>query len=153
WIKARMLKEGHTFFFVASSLVNVDILTPEWFTDAVEADLGDLDTAILSLKKKLNSGDRFYANMTAKHFYEHGIDNYWAEFFGIKQAADCRELKHLNRKRTLEMGLDVGNMMSLTIGQPKPNNEYKILKFMYVLSPEWVNHLAKNVREYFKTQE
>lgn len=153
WIKARILKEGHTFFFVASSLVNVDILTPEWFTDAVEADLGDLDTAILSLKKKLNSGDRFYANMTAKHFYEHGIDSYWAEYFGIKQTADCRELKNLNRKRTLEMGLDVGNMMSLTIGQPKPNNEYKILKFMYVLSPDWVNHLAKNVREYFKTQE
>src|SRR5690606_9061906 len=91
WKKLRLMKEGQTFFFVASSLVNVDILTPEWFRDAIETDLGDLDTAILSLKKKLNSGDRFYANLAQKHFYEDGIDPYWADNFGITQTADCRE--------------------------------------------------------------
>lgn len=153
WKKLRLMKEGQTFFFVASSLVNVDILTPEWFRDAIETDLGDLDTAILSLKKKLNSGDRFYANLAQKHFYKDGIDPYWADSFGITQTADCRELRYLNRKKAIEGGLDVGNMMSLTIGQPKPGNEYRILKFMYVLSPDWIDKLAQMVREYFDPME
>lgn len=153
WYKIRMQKDSHTFFFVASSLVNIDILTPEWFSDAVESDLGDLDTAILSQKPSLESGNRFYANITARNFYEDGISEKWAEYFGIKMTADCRELRYLDRKKTIEVGLDVGNMMSLTIGQPKANNEYRILKFMHVLSPDWINHLAKNFREYFDKQE
>src|SRR5690606_37698959 len=63
WKAARMHKEGHTLFFIASSLVNIDILTPEWFTDAVQDDMGDVDTAVLSLKPSLESGERFYANI------------------------------------------------------------------------------------------
>ncbi|VTQ01725.1 Uncharacterised protein [Sphingobacterium daejeonense] len=44
-------------------------------------------------------------------------------------------------------------MMSMTIGQPKPNNIYKILKFMYTLSPDWIPKLAANFREYFTKHE
>lgn len=153
WKTVRLQPDGQTLFFVASSLVNIDILTTEWFTDAIDSDLGDLDTAILSIKPTLESGERFYANIAERHFYEDGIDPVWAERFGITDTADCRELRHLNKKRAIEIGVDFGNMMSMTIGQPKPENEYKILKFMYVLSPDWIPKLANNFIEYFDGQE
>ncbi|WP_282635787.1 hypothetical protein [Sphingobacterium thalpophilum] len=153
WRMARMHKDGSTLFFIASSLVNVDILTPNWFADAVASDLGDVDTAILSLKPSLESGERFYANISDIHFYKDGLDPKWHDRFGINDTADCRELKYLNRKKAIEAGLDFGNMMSLTIGQPKPGNEYRILKFMHVLSPKHIVHLAAEFREYFSTQE
>lgn len=153
WVKARMMKEGHSFFFVASSLVNVDILTPEWFSDAVETDLGDLDTAILSLKPSLESGERFYANIAEKHFYTDGIDPRWGERFGINDIADCRELLYLDRKKSIDIGVDFGNMMSMSIGQMKPGNKYRILKFMFTLSPQWIHDLAINFKKYFDKQE
>ncbi|SEG62848.1 hypothetical protein [Sphingobacterium lactis] len=153
WKSLRMQKDGQTLFFIASSLVNIDILTPDWFSDAIQSDLGDVDTAVLSLKSSLESGDRFYANIGEKHFYRDGKDARWAEHFGIDDQEDCRILTNLNRKKIIEVGLDFGNMISMTIGQPKPNNEYKILKFMYTLSPDWIPKLAANFREYFNRQE
>ncbi len=153
WKKVRMDKDGQTLFFIASSLVNIDILTPEWFTDAIQSDLGDVETAVLSLKSSLESGERFYANIAEKHFFQDGKDLRWAEQFGIDENEDCRILKYLNRKKVIEVGLDFGNMMSMTIGQPKPNNIYKILKFMFTLSPDWIPKLAANFREYFDKQE
>ena len=153
WKAARLHKDGQTLFFVASSLVNIDILTPEWFTDAIQSDLGDVDTAVLSLKSTLESGERFYANIAEKHFYKDGKDLKWSEQFGIDDKEDCRILKYLNRKKIIEVGLDFGNMISMTIGQPKPNNTYKILKFMYTLSPDWIPKLASEFMEYFRHQE
>ncbi|MEN5085700.1 hypothetical protein ABE426_04420 [Sphingobacterium faecium] len=153
WRVARSLKDGHTLFFIASSLVNIDILSNEWFTDAVESDLGDVDTAILSLKPTLDSGDRFYPNITEVNFYKDGLDPKWHDRFGIKDIADCRELLYLNKNKIIEVGLDFGNMMSLTIGQPKPNNEYRVLKFMYTLSPKHITHLANEFKEYFSPHQ
>lgn len=153
WRIARSLKDGHTLFFIASSLVNIDILSNEWFTDAIDSDLGDVDTAILSLKSTLDSGDRFYPNITEVNFYKDGLDPKWHDRFGIKDTADCRELLYLNKNKIIEVGLDFGNMMSMCIGQPKPNNEYRVLKFMYTLSPKHITHLANEFKEYFAPQE
>ncbi|WP_149525648.1 hypothetical protein [Sphingobacterium hotanense] len=153
WKSVRLHKDGQTLFFIASSLVNIDILTPEWFTDAIQSDLGDVDTAVLSLKSSLESGERFYANIGEKHFYQDGKDPRWAEHFGIEENEDCRILKYLNRRKIIEVGLDFGNMISMTIGQPKPNNAYRILKFLYTLSPDWIPKLTANFREYFSKHE
>lgn len=153
WKAARMHKDGHTLFFVASSLVNIDILSNEWFADAIESDLGDVDTAILSLKPTLDSGDRFYPNITEVNFYKDGLDPKWHDRFGIKDIADCRELLYLNKNKIIEVGLDFGNMMSMCIGQPKPNNEYRVLKFMYTLSPKHITHLANEFKEYFSPHQ
>lgn len=154
WKATRMHKDGQTLFFIASSLVNIDILTPEWFSDAIQTDLGDVDTAILSLKPSLESGQRFYANIGERHFYEDGIDPLWAERFGITDTADCRELRYLNRKRAIDIGMDFGNMMSMCIAQMNTKqNEYRVLKFMYTLSPDWIPNLAANFLEYFDKHE
>lgn len=153
WTMARSQKDASTFFFVGSSYINADILTEEWFTDQMESDLGDTETAVLSLKPSLNSGERFYANISEAHFYEDGLDPVWSERFGITENPDCRELKYLNRNKPIDMGMDFGNMMSMTLGQLRTPSEYRVLKFMYTLSPQWIRDLANNFIEYFKPQK
>ena len=48
WTELRSRPEASTFYIRASSYVNADILTEEWFSDAIAAKLPDLNTAILS---------------------------------------------------------------------------------------------------------
>lgn len=150
WTTARLSQMGSTLFYIASSFVNVDILGVEWFKTAQATDLGDLNTAILSMIAGLQDGDRFYANISEKHFYQDGNDPYWSEQFGINDEPDCRILKYLNREKPLVGGMDFGNMHSLTISQPDiKNNLVRCLKFHYVLSPQWLDDLAKELRTYY----
>jgi hypothetical protein len=149
WKQTRLHKLGQHFFFVASSLVNIDILTPEWFVDAMTSDLGNPDVSVLSLKPQLASGERFYANLSMDHFYDDGIDPVWAERFGIADTPDCRELKYLNKRKAIDLGMDFGNMISMSIAQENPK-DYRILKFLYSISPQWIPDIAKEFLEYFK---
>lgn len=149
WTASRLHKEAHTFFFIASSYVNVDILTPDWFQDAFDSDFSDTKTAILSMKARLESGELFYANLQEKHFYRNGNDPKWSERFGLSEEEDCRILKFLNPKKAIDAGADFGNMNSLTIAQGDLKY-YRCLKFIHTLSPEWIRELADKFLIYFK---
>lgn len=160
WVTARQRVEAETFYYVASSYVNADILEPAWFRSAEEDDLGDLQTAVLSMKASMESGERFYTGLEPRHFYTDGTDEVRAEMFGIKDKENCNVLKYLNKNKVLEAGMDFGNMMSMTIAQPSrdPNKRsrkttLRVLKFLYTLSPETIPHLAKEFREYFAPQK
>lgn len=144
----RMDSRAHTFFYIASSYVNVDILTPEWFADAFASDLGDANTAILSMRPSLESGERFYANLTENHFYYDGNDPYWSEVFGLRDEEDCRLLRYLNKDKALDVSLDFGNMFSLIVAQDA-GEKYRLLKNIYTLSPEWTRELADKFIRYF----
>ena len=144
----RMHPDASTFFYIASSYVNADILTPDYFKDEFETDLDDVKTAILSMKPMLTAGNRFYTNLSETHFYADGNDTYWSEQFGLKDTEDCRILKYLNKDKLLEVGLDFGNMMSMIIAQPG-NDNYRILKNIYTLAPEWIRELADKFINYF----
>jgi len=151
WIAARMHPDAHTFFYIASSYVNVDILTPEYFSDSLADDMGDHNTAVLSMRPTLESGERFYANAVEKHFYEDGTDEKAAEKFGIMDDEDCTILKYLNPLKPIDAGADFGNMISLTLAQEDiRNKKFRSLKFIYTLSPEWIRHLADKFLKYFK---
>lgn len=153
WILTRLRPEAHRFFFIASSYINVDYLSIDWFADAIKDAHGDLVNAILSCKASLSSGDRFYANVQESHYYKDGIDERAAERFGLLDKEDCRVLKYLDRTKIIEMSLDFGNMNSMTIMQPKPGNVLRILKFMYSLSPNHLRHLADEFLDYFEPHQ
>lgn len=153
WVRARMAADASTFFFIASSYVNVDILGTEWFDDSQASELGDHRTAVLSMRAGLVGGDRFYANITPAHFYMDGNEEYWSEQFGLRDEEDSRILKYINHNKALDGGLDVGNMMSLTIAQYDGKKYYRCLKFHYTLSPEWLADLAQKFRDYHKHQQ
>lgn len=152
WTELRARPEASTFYVRASSYVNADILTEEWFSDAIAAKLPDLNTAILSLKPKLESGDRFYTALSARHFYYDGIDESAYGDFGMRDIEDCRVLKYLNPDKPLEAGVDFGNMCSMAVGQTGTESGHetlRILKFLYTLAPEYTEDLGVKFRTYF----
>lgn len=156
WKELRLLDRASTLFIQASSYVNADILTEGWFADAIAARLNDLQTAILSRRPTLQSGDRFYSALAEHHFYFDGIDEGAYERFGLLEKEDCRVLRYLNRKRPLMLGVDFGNMCSLSIAQEDTvsgEDFIRIVKFMYTLAPEYIAELGQKFRDYFAPME
>ena len=152
WIELRRLDAASTFFLQASSYVNADILTDGWFSDAIASQLSDFRAAILSCRPSLDSGDRFYANIGEHNFYYDGIDETEYEQFCLRDKEDCRVLKYINLDKPLQLGVDFGNMCSLSIAQSGAINNrecLRILKFMYTLAPEYITELGSKFRKYF----
>ncbi|EMS34610.1 hypothetical protein C943_03297 [Mariniradius saccharolyticus AK6] len=152
WIAARMHADAHTFFYIASSYVNVDVLTPEWFEDAFKDDFSDVKTAILSMYPKLEKGQLFYANLSERHFYMNGNDPVWAERFGLNEDEDCRILKYHDLAKAIDAGADFGNMISLSLAQDI-QGYYRVNNFIYTLSPEWIRELADKFLAFYKPQK
>ena len=129
WVELRRLPETATFFMLASSYINVDILTAEWFDDAFAEQFSDYKAAILSMKPTLEGGERFYANLGERHFYYDGIDEEAYERFGLLEQEDSRVLRYCNPQRTLSLGVDFGNMCSMCVAQEEPRI-LRVLKFI-----------------------
>lgn len=152
WEVARRQPAASTFYIRASSYVNADILTADWFADAIASGLPDTKTAILSLKPRLESGDRFYASLREEHFYFDGIDEREYDMVALRQAEDCRVLKYCNKDLPLRLGVDFGNMCSMTCSQLQKmhgREVLRILKFIYTLAPEYIDELGVKFREFF----
>lgn len=152
WQELRMLPESRTFFMQASSYINADILTEQWFSDAIAGQLPDLNTAILSMKPSLESGDRFYTALSERNFYFDGIDEDAYEGLGIMDAEDCRVLKYLDMDRPLTAGVDFGNMCSMSIAQDCNEGGrdcIRVVKFLHTLAPEYVPDLGAKFLKFF----
>lgn len=152
WVELRRQDAASTFFLLASSYVNADILTDGWFADAIASQLNDFRSAVLSCRPSIESGDRFYAALADQHFYYDGINEAEYEKFRLLEKEDCRVLKYLNLRKPLRLGVDFGNMCSLSIAQEGTYNGHdclRVLKFMYTLAPEFIPDLGRKFREYF----
>lgn len=152
WIIARKRPDAATFYVRASSYVNADILTAEWFSDAIASGLPDVKTAILSLRPTLSNGDRFYSNLQEHHFYFDGIDEKAYDTFSLRDTEDCRVLKYLDTTAPLRAGVDFGNMCSMSIAQPGKEDSrdvFRVLKFIYTLAPDYLKELGEKFRRYF----
>ena len=152
WTELRKMEDASTFFLRASSYVNVDILTEGWFADAIAADFNDFRTAILSCKPSLNSGERFYAALSEHHFYKDGINEEMYDKLSLRDKEDCRVLKYLNLNKPLQLGVDFGNMCSLSIAQDdkvEGKDCLRIVKLLYTLAPEYISELGEKFRHYF----
>lgn len=149
WIRAR--KES-TFFYIASSLVNADILTPGYFSDALKA-LGveEFKTAVLSFKARIKKGEKFYINLGEHHFYDDGtIDKYYEKYdIGEDFKSVSLGLKYVQHDKPLDCGIDFGDMCSMVVGQER-GNYYYCLKNFFTLAPESSKELAKQFLDYFE---
>jgi len=149
------VRQGSTFFYIVSSFVNADILTINYFKNLLETlEFEEFKSAVLSLKPTLDRGSRFYGNLRPSHFYEDGYDyNYYDKFQisdNIRQVS--LGLKYIDTHKPLDGGFDAGNMMSLVFGQAQ-GTTYRVLKNMYVLTPEWIRDLANKFLEFFEPHE
>lgn len=149
WYNLRHLKKAQSMFLIVSSYVNVDILSPQWFADALSSQLSDVNAAILSMPPRIDKGQQFYPNLGERHFYTDGNLTVVEDALGFHDAEDCRLLRHLNPNRALDMSMDFGNMLSMLIAQDN-GRVFRILKEFHSLPPEWVRALADKFLHYFE---
>lgn len=152
WTELRMRPEASVFFVRASSYINADILTEQWFADAIAGDLPDLNTSILGMRPTLESGDRFYTALAERHFYYDGVDEEAYDKFSMMETEDCRVLRYLDLDSPIMAGVDFGNMCSMSVAQIARENGrecVRVVKFLYTLAPEYVPDLGVKFRRYF----
>lgn len=149
WIKAR---KDLTFYYVVSSLVNVDILTEGYFEDSLKAlGIEEFKSAILSLKINLKQGEKFYPNLGEHHFYDDGIIKDY--FDNLLLTDDIEEtslaLKYVDRNLPLECGVDFGDQTSVVFAQPRGKYLY-VHKDFHTLPPESSKEIAQQILRFYK---
>ena len=148
WYELRKHPKARTVFLLASSYVNVDILSLEYLEDAMSTQLADVNAAILSMRPSLEAGMRFYANLGERHFFDDGNILSVQNAFGLRDREDCSVLRYLDPKRALDVGMDFGNMQSMVVAQDD-GHILRCLKTFYVLPPAFLRELADDFLAYF----
>lgn len=148
-VRWKALRKDVSLFWIASSYVNVDILSLDWFSDEFEVGLEGVFSAILSIIPKLSAASRFYSNLSEKHFYFDGNNNKYLDTLEFGQEPDCRILKYLDTNRAIEGGLDVGNTLWFVQGQ-QTGTKYRVLKELYTLPPQYIRAMADEFIRYYK---
>ncbi|AQX08043.1 hypothetical protein [Elizabethkingia ursingii] len=149
------LRFNSTFFYVASSFVNMDLLTLDFFKTAL-ASLGeeDFNTSVLSFKPTVESGQKFYVALDPeKHIYDDGIVKDWHYKFSLGDAAevDSSALKYCDPNKPLEIGIDFGDMISFVIGQSKGRLDYYLLKNIFITADKGGSReICDDFIEFFK---
>lgn len=151
--RLRVLRKNSTFFYVASSYINADILTIEFFEDLFATlDFEEAAVSVLSIKPRLEKGARFYINLDETHFYDDGIS--YPGFYDKLSLKDtikesCVGLKYLDSKYPIEAGFDAGNQMSLVTGQTQ-GETVRVLKNFATVTPKWIEDLAKEFLDFYE---
>lgn len=146
------IRRNSTLFLIVSSLVNIDILTFEYILNQFETlQYEEFKTSILSLIPSLSIGSRFYGELKDTHFYNDGYNYEYYDRYGLRDNIQQTSagLRYIQGNKSLEAGFDAGNMMSLIIGQEQ-GKEYRVLKDMYVLTPEWITELGDKFTSFFE---
>lgn len=141
------LRKGQTFFMNVSSFVNIDILTVDYarrlYNGALE--LHEFLKSVLGMRPGIRRDARFYVLFSDKHKYYDGTASGAAAF-------SSAELRHLDKTRPIDGGMDFGNMLSLVIGQTD-GQYYRIHKNFYELPPGWFRELADQFLAFFAGHE
>lgn len=150
--RLKKIRQGSTFFYIVSSFANADILTLNYFKNLFETlEFEEFKSSVLSIKATLEKGARFYGNLKPSHFFYDGYDYKYYDQFGLLDniTQTSRGLKYIKHDQILEAGYDAGNMMGLVFGQEQ-GSTYKVLKTLYVLTPEWIRELADKFLHFFE---
>lgn len=141
------LRKGQTFFMNVSSFVNIDILTVDYarrlYNGALE--LHEFLKSVLGMRPGVRRDARFYVLFSDRHKYYDGAASGVAAF-------SSAELRHLDKTRPIDGGMDFGNMLSLVIGQTD-GQYYRIHKNFYELPPGWFRELADQFLAFFAGHE
>lgn len=137
------LRRGQTYVLNASSLVNVDILTPDYLFNLYNGTLEfhEFCKSVLGMRPGLRKDIRFYLLFGEQHKYYDGSPD------GLP-ADSCTRLKYLQDDQPLDGGVDFGNMLSFVIGQQR-GNTYRVLKNIYEIPPGWFRELADRFLRFF----
>ena len=148
--EGKLIAKPSCLFFVASTLANIDVLSFEYLLKHI-TNYEEFKTAFLSIFAGISKDQRFYGNFSDKHIYSDGYNYDYYDQFGLNDniTQTSQGLKYIRPNQLLEGGFDMGNMMSLVIGQEQ-GKTFRCLKDMYVLTPEWLRDLGNQFVEFFK---
>jgi len=148
--RLNFIRKDSTLFFIASCLANIDVLTFEYLLSNM-TNYEEFKTAFLSIYAGISKDARFYGNFSDKNIYTDGYNYDYYDQFGLNDniSQNSQGLKYIKHTQALEGGFDMGNMMSLVIGQDQ-GKTFRCLKDMYVLVPEWLRELGNKYVEFFK---
>lgn len=144
----REQRRGTTYFLIASTLINADVLGEEYFLEEFKEGLEGVEVNLLSIPEKLSADQLFYTTLTARDFYSDGLRPDVIEQHEYGWQEDCSALRYLMPSRPLDAGMDDGNMKSMVFGQHQ-GREYRVLKEIYTLPPDNERQLADRFLEYF----
>lgn len=149
WTKIR---KDSTFFYAASSLVNIDILTAGYLTTNLKM-LGpeEFKSAILSFRIAVAQGEKFYSNLGEEHFFDDGSNNEYYKRFEIfdKIEDSSMALRYIDHNLKIEAGIDFGDMCSMVTGQERGKHLYAFKEF-YTLPPQNEDDLGEQFRQFYK---
>lgn len=149
------LRKDSTFFYIASSFVNVDVLRLDYFKTALAA-LGEVEflTSILSFKPQVEAGNKFYVAFEGKHIYDDGIDfNFYQKYAtGDDATLTSDGLKFCNPNIPLELGIDFGTQCSMVVAQSN-KSLIRVLKNFYTLAPESSEQLCSKFLDFFQNHK
>lgn len=149
WTKIR---KDSTFFYAASSLVNIDVLTQGYLVNNLKM-LGpeEFKSAILSFRIAVSQGEKFYGNIREDHFFDDGSNNEYYDRFSIMDTIEDSSLalRYIDHNAKLECGVDFGDMSSMVTGQHRGNYLYALKEF-YTLAPENEIQLGEKFRNFYK---
>lgn len=152
-IQHHNLRQNSTFFYVASSFVNVDVLTLDFFKTTLAA-LGEeeFNTSVLSMKPSVEAGQKFYVAFEPdKHTFEDGVFEEWYHRFNLGDNAETQStaLKYCLAENPIEMGADFGDICSIVTAQTRDNTLF-CLKDFYTLAPHGPRELADDFLYFYK---
>lgn len=153
--RLKKLRKDSTFFYQGSSFINADILTLGYLIKMMETlDIDEFKKAVLSIRPRLSAGSRFYGNLEPKHFYDDGYNYTLIDKFpiGYQFKLSSKYLNYIQSTEILEVGVDFGNMISMVFGQEQ-GNTYRILKSLFVLTPEFIDDIAQLFLIYFDSHD
>lgn len=105
WIRVR---KDLTFFYVVSSLANVDIMTEGYFADVFKSlEISEFKSAILSFKINLKKGEKFYGSLGEHHFYDDGVIKEYYDKFSLTDEIEesSLALRYIDHNAKLEAGM------------------------------------------------
>lgn len=153
-IRWNKIRKDSTFFYVASSFVNADVLSEGYFEDSLKS-LGteEFITAICSFKTTVEKGKKFYINLGEHHYIEGINTDYYLKYAIGEQFQDtCAALRYHNLNLPVDSGVDFGGMLSMVTGQELGNTVY-LNKNFWTLPPESSLELAAQFCQYYKDHQ
>jgi hypothetical protein len=149
--RLRKVRFDSTLFYIVSSFAAANRLPVKYFDNLLETlGIEEFKTSVLSIPKTLAPAAMFYGQLNERHFYSDGYDYEFYDKHGIRDniKQTSAGLKYVQHDKPLDAGYDAGNMQSLVIGQEQ-GNTMRVLKDIYVLSPEWIRELADKFLAFF----
>lgn len=150
-LRHNVARKDLTFFYMVSSLVNLDILTNGYIEDSIgHLGLEEFKSSVLTFMPKLEAGESFYQRLDDSHFFEDGLRSEYIENMSLADdfQESCEMLEYHVLDAPIDAGVDFGRQLSMVLGQ-EIGRDFRITKNMHVLAPQSSRELADRFVKFY----